>query len=79
MTTPFLDVIPFASGHAFEPETIKAMSIAYEGVSACLNLGRTGQLNELIARNIIELATSGEWDAERLSANVLATYKPPPE
>ena len=78
-TTPFLDVIPFASGHAFQPETIKAMGIAYEKVCASLNLDRTGQLNELVARNIIELATSGERDAERLSAHVLATSKPPTE
>jgi hypothetical protein len=79
MTTPFLDGFPFASAQAFQPETIEAMGIAYEKVCASLNLDRTGLLNELIARNIIELATSGERDAERLSTNVLATYKPPTE
>jgi hypothetical protein len=55
------------------------MGIAYEKVCASLNLDRTGQLNELVARNIIELATSGERDAERLSAHVLATYQPSTE
>jgi hypothetical protein len=45
-----------------------------------LNLvDRRGQLNELIARNIIELATCGVHDAGRLSAGVLAIYKPAAE
>jgi hypothetical protein len=79
-TTPFLNVIPFASGQAFEPETIEAMGIAYENVCNSLNLtDRRGQLNELIARNIIELATCGVRDAKRLSAGVLAIYKPAAE
>jgi hypothetical protein len=75
-TTPFLNIIPFASGQAFQPETIEAMGIAYEKVCESLKLvERSGQLHELIARNIIELATCGVHDAERLCACVLATYK----
>jgi hypothetical protein len=38
-------------------------------------VGRPSRLNELIARNIIELATCGVHDAERLSAGVLAIYR----
>ncbi len=77
---PFLNTVPFGSGQAFEPETIEAMGIAYENVCSSLNLvGPPGQLNELIARNIIELATCGVHDAERLSAGVLAIYKPAAE
>ena len=76
-TTPFLSVIPYASGQAFQPETIQAMSIAYEKVCESLKLvDGSGLLNELIARNIVELATSGERDPERLCTSVLATYKP---
>jgi hypothetical protein len=79
-TTPFLDTIPFASGQAFEPETIEAMGVAYENVCNSLKLiDRPSQLNELIARNIIELAMCGVHDAERLSAGVLAIYKPAAE
>ena len=79
-TTPFLNVFPFASGQAFPPETIEAMGIAYENVCKSLKLvERSGQLHELIARNIIELATCGVHDADRLSAHVLATYKPAAE
>jgi hypothetical protein len=76
-TIPFLNIIPFASGQAFQPETIEAMGIAYENVCKSLKLvERSGQLHELIARNIIELATCGVHDAERLCTSVLATYKP---
>jgi hypothetical protein len=53
------------------------MGIAYEDVCSSLNLvGKPGTLNEFIARNIIELATCGLHDAERLSAGVLAIFKP---
>jgi hypothetical protein len=79
-TNLFLDVFPFASGQAFKPETIEAMGIAYENVCNSLNLAdRPGLLNELIARNIIELATCGLHDADRLSAGVLAIFKPAAE
>jgi hypothetical protein len=79
-TNQFLDVFPFTSGQAFNPKTIEAMSIAYENVCNSLNLvDRSGLLNEFIARNIIELATCGLHDAERLSAGVLAIYKPAAE
>jgi hypothetical protein len=79
-TISFLNTVPFESGQAFEPETIEAMRIAYENVCGSLNLvGRPDLLNELIARNIIELATCGVHDAERLSAGVLAIYKPAAE
>jgi len=76
-TTPILHIIPFLSGQAFQPETIEAMGIAYENVCKSLKLvDRSGLLNELIARNIVELATCGERDPERLCAGVLATFKP---
>jgi hypothetical protein len=76
-TTPILHIIPFLSGQAFQPETIEAMGIAYENVCKSLKLvDGSGLLNELIARNIVELATSGERDPERLCTSVLATYKP---
>ena len=79
-TNPSLNVFPFTSGQAFNPETIEAMGIAYENVCSSLNLvDRSGLLNEFIARNIIELATCGLHDAERLSAGVLAIYKPAAE
>ena len=75
-TTPFLDTVPFATGQAFGPETIEVMAIAYENVCHALGLvGGPSELNELIARNIIELATCGEHDPARLSAGVLAIYK----
>ena len=76
-TTPILHIIPYLSGQAFQPETIEAMGIAYENVRKSLKLvDGSGLLNELIARNIVELATSGERDPERLCTSVLATYKP---
>jgi hypothetical protein len=55
-----------------ETRTEHDLSTVLQGVAddQSVNVGT------LVARNIIELATSGERDAERLCASVLATYKP---
>ena len=75
-----MSITPFLSGQAYQPEMVRAMSTAFDNACKSLKLvDRSGQQAELIARDIIELATSGEQDAERLCAIVLAIYKPPAE
>ena len=68
---PYTLRLKFPAGYKLAPHT---------HVCNSLNLvDRSGLINEFIARNIIELATCGLHDAERLSAGVLAIYKPAAE
>jgi hypothetical protein len=58
---------------AFEPEHIKAMSVAYEQALVDLKLvGRTDLLTELIAQKVIEFAQCGERDPTRLLQRTVA-------
>jgi hypothetical protein len=58
-TTPFLNIIPFASGQAFQPETIEAMGIAYEKVCESLKLvERSGQGRARMCSNILKSRVS---------------------
>jgi hypothetical protein len=58
---------------AFEPEHIKAMSVAYEQALVDLKLvGRTDPLTELIAQKVIEFAQRGERDPIRLLQRTVA-------
>ena len=60
------------SSGAFDPDTVNAMTTAYEHACAALDLvDRTDPLKEVIAKAIIEHATSGERDAARLCEAVL--------
>jgi len=49
--------------HAFDAETVKAMSVAFEDACRMLGLAqRTDSLRDLVARKIIECAQTGERD-----------------
>ena len=64
------------SGGAFDPETVKALTSAYEQACAALKLvDRTDPLTEIIAKKIIECAASGERDAARLCEAVLQGFQ----
>jgi hypothetical protein len=54
-------------GLAFDPETIKAITTAYERACSELQLvDRTDPLTELVAKTIITVAETGERDPERI-------------
>jgi hypothetical protein len=54
---------------AFGPEEIRSLSEAYESTLLALGLvDRNDPVTELIAKKIIEVAQTGERDAQRLSA-----------
>jgi hypothetical protein len=57
---------------AFDPAAVTALTNAYEGVCAALQLAdRTNPLAEVVAKKIIEHARRGERDPNQLRAVVL--------
>ena len=66
----------FLSNQAFEPETIREMSLALEDVCDALGLRlREDPAVRLIAEKIIELAQRGVRDAPTLRAITLKDFK----
>jgi hypothetical protein len=60
------------SSGAFDPDAVKAMTVAYERACSALDLmDRADPLKEIIAKKIIERAQRGELDAVRLCEAVL--------
>jgi hypothetical protein len=63
-------------GAAFDPEAIRAMSLALEG--ACADLGlkmRDDPATRLVAKQVIELAQQGILEAKKLRALTLAEFR----
>ncbi len=70
-----MPITPYLPSRVFEPETVKAMGIAFE--KACQRLGPAhtqDAATEIVAKVVIELAERGESDAERLCAAALARF-----
>jgi hypothetical protein len=71
-------MIPRPASHtfAFEPEHIQAMDEAFDAVCVKLKLsmGSEDLMTELVGEKVIELAVTGEMDADRLTARVLAEF-----
>jgi hypothetical protein len=67
-------------GERFDAETMRILGIAFEMARAALRDPNQKDLtHETIARRIIELAKTGERDADRLCDQVLASLgRPPP-
>jgi hypothetical protein len=67
---------PVSRTFAFEPEHIQAMADAFDAVCVTLQLsmGSDDKVTELVGEKIIELAVTGEKDADRLTARVLAEF-----
>ena len=65
-------IIPLFDAAAFSPEVVRIVGEAYD--NACHALHDRGQpkvVNELIAKRIIDLATSGERDPQKMCDQVL--------
>jgi len=67
---------PASRTFAFEPEHVQAMHRAFEAVCVTLQLSMTAddKVTELVGEKIIELAVTGERNADRLTARVLAEF-----
>lgn len=73
-----MPIAPYLRWEVFEPETTKAMGMAFE--KACRRLGLSltrDAMTERVAQVIIELAETGETDAERLYQRALAHFGNP--
>jgi hypothetical protein len=67
-----MSIRPFLGDISFDPEATHAMSLAFDQVCETLGLARkTDGATILVAKKVIEIASSGERDPERLSAAVL--------
>jgi hypothetical protein len=65
------DAMPFRK-EAFEPEIIAVMTAAYErACSTIVPSPNAERAKEIVAKRIIELATQGWTDADRLCSEVL--------
>lgn len=63
---------PTFRDHAFDPETIELMSLAYARASALLGLGeQDAPLTQYVARTVVELARRDFQDADVLAAAVM--------
>lgn len=66
------DIVPFLKDHAFDENATKVMGEAFEKASR--NLHDKGQphiVREVIAKRIIEIATTGERDPDELARRAL--------
>jgi hypothetical protein len=68
-------IVPFLHRTAFSPEIVSAMSDAYDQAIEVMRTGEGEALeNEIVARRIVELATSGVTDAAQLRDSVLDEF-----
>jgi len=71
-----MPIRPYLAGQAFEPESIREMSLALENVCETLALRLADDANtRLVASKIIELAQRGVRDAPTLIAMTLKELK----
>ena len=62
-----MPITPFLGGISFDPETKRVMGLAFEMARVALGLNDHSALaNEVIAKQIIELAKSGERNPDLL-------------
>ena len=67
---------PFLAGQAFDPETIRDMSLALAKVCEALSLKMVDDAaTRLVAEKIIELAHRGVRDVTSLTAMTLKEFK----
>ena len=66
-----MSITPFLTDAAFDPNDIKAMSMALDDVCQALNLGNGDPAREVIAERIIALARNGERSPTLLRDRVL--------
>jgi hypothetical protein len=71
-----MPITPYLQSNIFEPETTKAMGVAFEKVCLKLGLSLTADVvTESVAKVIIRLAENGESDPERLYRAALAHFR----
>ena len=68
---------PFLPEHAFAPETVTAMSIAFARVCETMRLtDKNDRVTEVVARRIMDLASTGAYgDPDALYDAAIASFK----
>jgi hypothetical protein len=62
-----MPITPFLGGISFDPETKRVMGLAFEMARVALGLNdHSGLANEIVVKQIIELAKSGERNPDLL-------------
>lgn len=70
-----LDITAFSQTLSFDPETTKAMGIAFDKARQQLGLSeKVDPVTQVLAERIIDLASVGERDAERLREHALSFF-----
>jgi hypothetical protein len=68
-----MPIVRLLQGTTFDPEQVRELVEAYQGVLAELNLvDRPDPVTELIAKTIIDCAKAGEFDRQKLHDCALA-------
>jgi hypothetical protein len=73
-----MPITPYLRWKVFDPETTRAMGLAFE--QACYRLGlslTSDAMTESVAKVVIDLAEGGETDADRLYRLTLAHFGNP--
>ena len=74
-----MPITPFLGDISFDPETKRIMGLAFEMARVALGLNdHTGLANEVIAKQIIELAKSGERNPDLLCEGALQEFRRQP-
>ena len=67
-----MPITPFLADQAFGPEVLRAMGIAFERACEALGLAdRSDAITKLVAYEIIDAATEGERDPDKLFGAVM--------
>ena len=72
-----MPIRPFLSGRAFEPETIRSMSLALERACQAMGLrpGQNDPATRVVAEKVIEYARRGIRDPDRLVELTLQEFQ----
>jgi hypothetical protein len=71
-----MPITPFLRNQAFDPETVVAMSEAFQGACQALGLtDRNDPLNELVAKRVIDLAQMGVRSSADLYMRTLQEFR----
>jgi len=66
------DILPFLKDRSFDAESTRIMGLAYDKARRMLHdKGQPSVVQEIIARRIIEIATGGERDPDKLANRAL--------
>ena len=72
-----MPIRPYLHGHAFDPDTVRVMGIAF--AHACRELGIVDNhdaVTRIVARAVIDMAQRGFRDEDSLTAAVMQEFRP---